>query len=202
MKKYFHSNRIEKYGPFSFDELKEEKIEKQTLIWYEGLEDWTPAERIKDLEDILKLIPPPLPNETPSQETKKSEDKTFNEDTVTNNDNRDSSVVNKQRMFSSPFSFYGRIRRLEYGLSLIILYAYAFLDGFLVTYFNGDENLIYVLLIPGYVFLFAQGAKRCHELGNSGWFQIIPFYIFWMIFAKGKQGVRNKYGINPKFKQF
>ena len=30
----------------------------------------------------------------------------------------------KQRMFSHPFSFRGRIRRLEYCLSLIIVYIY------------------------------------------------------------------------------
>jgi hypothetical protein len=46
-------------------------------------------------------------------------------------------------------------------------------------------------------FLWAQGAKRCHDRGNNGLFQIIPFYIFWMIFANSEYG-NNEYGPNPK----
>jgi hypothetical protein len=42
-----------------------------------------------------------------------------------------------------------------------------------------------------------QYLKRCHDLGNSGWFQIIPFYGLWMIFQDGVSGV-NQYGENPK----
>jgi hypothetical protein len=34
-------------------------------------------------------------------------------------------------------------------------------------------------------------------MGQSGWFQIIPFYVLWMIFASGEKGI-NKYGVNPK----
>ena len=41
--------------------------------------------------------------------------------------------------------------------------------------------------------------KRCHDLGNSGWFQLIPLYGFWMIFQDGIKG-NNEYGINPKDK--
>ena len=57
------------------------------------------------------------------------------------------------------------------------------------------DNLI--LLIPVYWFLLAQGAKRCHDRGNSGWYQIIPFYNLWMLFADSEKGV-NDYGLNPK----
>ena len=46
-------------------------------------------------------------------------------------------------------------------------------------------------------FLWAQGAKRCHDRGASGWFQIIPFYVFWMLFADSNYGM-NEYGANPK----
>ena len=44
---------------------------------------------------------------------------------------------------------------------------------------------------------FAIGAKRCHDRNNSGWYQIIPFYGAWMLFADGTPGT-NKYGPDPK----
>lgn len=105
-------------------------------------------------------------------------------------------------MFKRPFSFHGRIRRLEYGLSVLFFYLYAIVAGFvlgLIT--NGDfsEATVYVCLIPGYWFLWAQGAKRCHDRNNTSWYQIIPFYALWMLFADGDEG-ENDYGDNPKGK--
>jgi hypothetical protein len=58
MKKYFYSNELEKQGPFSFEELRNKDIKNKTLIWFQGLEDWKPAEEIKELGEILELIPP------------------------------------------------------------------------------------------------------------------------------------------------
>jgi uncharacterized membrane protein YhaH (DUF805 family) len=111
-------------------------------------------------------------------------------------------------MFKNPFSFEGRIRRLEYGLSLIIYYAYSFVAGLLlgITVVVGDIDssqnklILYIALIPGIYFLVAQGAKRCHDRGNSGWYQLIPFYGLWMLFADG-DAYDNEYGENPKFPQ-
>jgi uncharacterized membrane protein YhaH (DUF805 family) len=102
----------------------------------------------------------------------------------------------KHGMFSKPFSFDGRIRRTEYGISSII---FAFLHVILTGLIHeGELTLLWFAYIPLYWFIFAQGAKRCHDLGESGWFQIIPLYPIWMIFDKGEQGTQNKYGINPK----
>ena len=100
-------------------------------------------------------------------------------------------------MFSSPFSFQGRIRRKEYGLSIIIVYIYAIVIGNFVGAANGSDGIIYLLLIPDYWFMWAQGAKRCHDRDNSGWYQIIPLYGFWMLFADG-DAHKNRYGQDPK----
>ena len=67
---------------------------------------------------------------------------------------------------------------------------------------NGDDNILLLSLIilsfiPLLWFLIAQGAKRCHDRGNSGWYQLIPFYVFWLLFADGESG-KNEYGLNPK----
>lgn len=106
-------------------------------------------------------------------------------------------------MFKNPFSFKGRIRRLEYGISLIIMVIVnTIMQGILsaVADSNGSGGLMFfyfMLLIPCYWFSLAQGAKRCHDRGNSGWYQIIPFYGLWMLFADGEKET-NKYGECPK----
>ncbi|MBB4034640.1 uncharacterized membrane protein YhaH (DUF805 family) [Dysgonomonas hofstadii] len=100
-------------------------------------------------------------------------------------------------MFQNPFSFKGRIRRLEYGLSIIFMYLAATLIGFIIGFSGMPEEVLYIFLIPVYWFIWAQGAKRCHDRNNTGWFQIIPFYGFWMLFADGDYG-ENDYGPNPK----
>lgn len=100
----------------------------------------------------------------------------------------------KPSMFRAPFSFDGRIRRLEYGLSYMI--SYFLLQVFSVIFME----IPIMILICVFVYMWfnlAQGAKRCHDRGNSGWFQLIPFYGLWMLFGDGDRG-ENQYGINPK----
>lgn len=103
-------------------------------------------------------------------------------------------------MFSHPFSFRGRIRRLEYCLSFIFSYIYIAVirvvnDLGAVTTSGGV--FILLSLIPLYWFILAQGAKRCHDLGNSGLYQLIPFYGFLMVLEGGDEG-ENEYGFDPK----
>lgn len=123
-------------------------------------------------------------------------------DTVvsTNNEGYQESRQQKQSMFSHPFSFSGRIRRLEYGLSYIIYYLWSGIISAAVE--RGSEAVSIICLIsfiPAIWFILAQGCKRCHDRENSGWYQIIPFYFLWMLFADGDVG-ENDYGPNPKGK--
>jgi uncharacterized membrane protein YhaH (DUF805 family) len=101
-------------------------------------------------------------------------------------------------MFKNPFSFDGRIRRLEYGLSFIIYLVAYFLVIALTASGNGAGLIAMLMLIPMLWFLWAQNAKRCHDLGRSGWWQLIPFYGFVMLFVDGDEG-RNEYGLSPKY---
>jgi len=98
-------------------------------------------------------------------------------------------------MFKYPFSFSGRIRRLEFGLSYIIYFASFFLITLLTDLLQSQWCSI--LFIPVIWFLLAQGSKRCHDRGNSGFYLIIPFYVLWMLFGEGDFG-ENEYGLNPK----
>jgi uncharacterized membrane protein YhaH (DUF805 family) len=104
------------------------------------------------------------------------------------------------QMFKNPFSFDGRIRRTEFGLSFIIYFALSNIPGLILGESLTEPVRVFVTLlmfIPLVWFLWAQGAKRCHDLGNNGWWQIIPFYFFWLLFAEGDP-LRNSYGPNPK----
>ena len=61
MKKYYYSDGKEKFGPFDLKELGQKDIQKETLIWYEGLGDWTPAGNIEEFSQLLTGSPPPVP---------------------------------------------------------------------------------------------------------------------------------------------
>ncbi len=99
-------------------------------------------------------------------------------------------------MFKNPFSFNGRIRRLEFGLSYIIYFAFYALILLLNDALDNSGYALF-LFLPVLWFLFAQGAKRCHDRNNSGFYLLIPFYVFWMLFAESDFGI-NDYGLNPK----
>lgn len=114
--------------------------------------------------------------------------------------NTEDDILDNKGMFKRIFSFKGRIRRTEYGLSYIVFLIWYFI--FLgITEMNDVNPLlalfIILTIVPAYWFLWAQGAKRCHDRGNSGWYQIIPFYFFVMLFGGSEEGV-NDYGTNPK----
>lgn len=106
-------------------------------------------------------------------------------------------------MFKEPFSFEGRIRRLEYGIGTIIhvvaTYAIIFF-AFIAGSGHGVSGIIFlgVLgLIPCFWFAIALNTKRCHDRGNSGWFQLIPYYGLFLLFGPGEVG-ENRFGEDPK----
>lgn len=61
MKKYFYSEGTIKHGPYTLSELKDKGISKTTLIWYDGLEQWTAAGELEELAELLATTPPPVP---------------------------------------------------------------------------------------------------------------------------------------------
>lgn len=104
-------------------------------------------------------------------------------------------------MFKNPFSFEGRIRRLEYGLSMIIaVIAYFIFIGITIAMQSPTISGIVgvAFMVAFFWFAWAQAAKRCHDLGRSGWFQLIPFYGFALLFMESDEGM-NEYGDHPKF---
>ena len=94
-------------------------------------------------------------------------------------------------MFKNPFSFQGRIRRLEYGISYLI-------SIFLISVISGwDSYFSEILYVNVIYFSCAQGAKRAHDIGYTGWLQFIPLTGIVLLFEDSLPQ-ENEYGISPK----
>lgn len=96
---------------------------------------------------------------------------------------------------------------------------FAVICACLAAYFGSSEDqgndLIFILTLGAFIVLIvllvvcvvflvgsiwigiAQNTKRCHDRGNSGWYQLIPYYYAWMLIADGNP-YANKYGLDPK----
>ena len=111
-------------------------------------------------------------------------------------------------LFLNPFSFSNRIGRLEYFFSLLAVVLFTILTQLItfeikrynpnLAYF--DTIILYLLMqlfsFPIWWLKFAQTAKRCHDVGVSGWMQFIPLYNLYLIFKKG-ENKSNKFGDLP-----
>ena len=92
--------------------------------------------------------------------------------------------------FSKYATFSGRATRSEYWFFqlfyVIVLIAVAVVDP--------TESAILVNLVTLVFFIptIAVGCRRMHDVGKSGWFQIIPIYGF--ILAVTKSDADNQYG--------
>ena len=101
------------------------------------------------------------------------------------------------------FSFKGRIGRFHYIVSYLGIMLIAILFGFLwgcVDLAAGTASqqpptvMMWILQIFGSWALLALGARRCHDSGRSGYWQLIPFYNIYLLFA-APQEYDNEYGL-------
>lgn len=73
MKYYFIYRDDEQQGPFLFEELKELHITKETMVWFEGLENWQSAGQSEELQTLFISKPPPISHFTAQAQTEKQE---------------------------------------------------------------------------------------------------------------------------------
>ncbi len=96
---YFIVENGKQAGPFTIAQLAEKHIKSETLVWKEGMTDWTPAWKVAELKYILaeddqqagSAVPPVPP--TTNQETEKSQpaqpvDKTEGRESEESNDKK------------------------------------------------------------------------------------------------------------------
>ena len=91
-------------------------------------------------------------------------------------------------MFKNPFSFKGRIRRTEFAISYVIWFCSIPILSIMIGQSQLDSLFIWMMIVmigAANWLIIAQSAKRCHDMGNSGFYQFIPFYVFALFFAEG-----------------
>lgn len=103
-----------------------------------------------------------------------------------------------------PFSFKGRIGRVQLILSYVVGFVVWFASFLLFDIEHSDENgSVNLLILPCTVaffwFLYAQCAKRCHDLGKSGAWMFVPFWNILLFFAEGEKK-DNQYGQGTEVK--
>jgi uncharacterized membrane protein YhaH (DUF805 family) len=123
------------------------------------------------------------------------------------------------KIFLNPFSFHGRIRRLEYGISVIlfivltIIFYYLFFDPYsfeykyktsiFVTNYRYEEYPLlalvfaFIYLLSNYL-IIAQAWKRAQDMGDHGALSLIPTYNPFVLLFKDGEPYENKHGIPPK----
>lgn len=133
------------------------------------------------------------------KESKRDEMSNMNSNTIPI-DTIDETILEKQNLFAHPFSFEGRIRRLEFGLSYILYILLMVCIGAL----SDEAPILGLFAIPLIWFWLAQLCKRFHDRNQSGariFTLIIPFYNIYvslmLFFADGDE-YENDYGPDPK----
>ena len=125
----------------------------------------------------------------------------------------DEEPLHNTGLFTRAFSFNGRITRTEYAVSYatIALWAlvgcritdvWATFTTFVVDASAGDATAVAIwkaAVVPLVWFLLAQGAKRLHDVGRSGWWILVPFVCLLLFFPRGSQAT-NKYGLPARLR--
>lgn len=96
------------------------------------------------------------------------------------------------------FSAKGRIGRGLYCIASVIWLVVDTLVGLFIDDIGNSAVVGVLALLLNYVVFvwwILQAIKRSHDIGHNGWWTLIPFYAFYLLFAKGEQKP-NRYG-NP-----
>jgi hypothetical protein len=66
MKEFYYSDGDQQKGPFNLEEIKNQKISKNTMIWYIGLTNWIEASQVDELQVLFNSTPPPIKPQPPT----------------------------------------------------------------------------------------------------------------------------------------
>ena len=182
------------FGPYTAKEILVLELLDDVMVTEESMNgEWLPAKDF-DFEDMyrkevsayinedgtINRNPITIPSPTPEP--------IHSEPTYTYQSGNSSS---NQSFFEMFFTTTGRFRRMYWWITGIVLNILCEL-----TLLAFEDALWVIANIPIIWISICTNAKRCHDLGHSGWWQLIPFYVIWLAFAKGDEGP-NEYGNDP-----
>lgn len=58
MQKYYYNDGVNRFGPFTMEELQAKNISAATPVWYDGLPNWTPAGELEELKSLFASAAP------------------------------------------------------------------------------------------------------------------------------------------------
>lgn len=67
MEFFIIDNNGQQAGPFSMDQLVQKGISPETLVWKQGMADWTPAWKVEDLRAVLEAVEADKVNQNSNQ---------------------------------------------------------------------------------------------------------------------------------------
>lgn len=112
-------------GPITIDKLMPFEIKGDTLIWHDGLLDWTPAKEINEFQVYLNQVAPPLPRKPPSIPSNR-----------------------KQRLSKRyDLTYKGNAVAVAIGFALLIA------DFIMVEFFSGENLKISISILIGFASL-------------------------------------------------
>ena len=76
MEYFIIDNNGQQAGPFSQDQLVQKAISPETLVWKQGMADWTPAWKVEELRTVLEAVEANKPNGTNQQESQEPQQQT------------------------------------------------------------------------------------------------------------------------------
>lgn len=76
MEYFIIDNNGQQAGPFSQDQLVQKAISPETLVWKQGMTDWTPAWKVEELRTVLEAVEANKPNATNQQENQEPQQQT------------------------------------------------------------------------------------------------------------------------------
>lgn len=194
-KSWYYAINNERMGPVEEADLAplmaNGTIGRQTLVWSEGMADWAPAETA--LPDGLSNTSNPS-GESATPLTPPSE-------TVFNHPTAFQAAV--KTCFDKYATFTGRARRPEYWYFVLFSFVASLILSIVDATMFGLEGLSplstlfsLAILVPS----LAVGARRLHDIGRSGWWQLIilipliGFIVLIVFLATRGDEEANKYG--------
>jgi len=89
-------------------------------------------------------------------------------------------------------TFEGRASRSEYWFFALFYIIVSLLSGF-IEGITGIMGLGYLPFLALFIPSIAVGCRRMHDVGRSGWFQLVPIYNLILALTPSNPGT-NKYG--------